>query len=267
MPRVSPACRSCFLVLATVLLGALPAAADTALTRILERGSLVLGTSGNMPSMSQVDAAGKLTGFDIDLARIMADMMGVRLEPRVMPFAELLPALESGQVDVVISNLTITPRRNLSVAFVGPYMKSGKCIVSKSASLAEAEQSPDINVPDVRLAVMRGSTSEAFARELLPQATVVPVDDYAQAVQMVIHDEINGLLTDYPICLAALKDNPGAGLVSRFSLLTYEPIGIALPAGDAQFVNWTENYLDRMDGTGGLDELGARWFGKVKLAP
>ena len=74
------------------------------------------------------------------------------------------------------------------------------------------------------------------------------------------------MLTDYPICLATLKSHPDAGFVSVFSLLTYEPIGIALPAGDAQFINWTENFLDRMDKTNGLKEFGHRWFGEFKLA-
>ena len=60
----------------------------------------------------------------------------------------------------------------------------------------------------------------------------------------------------------ALKANPDAGFVSVFSLLTYEPIGIALPAEDTQFINWTENFLQRMKGTKGLDELARHWFGK-----
>ncbi len=47
-----------------------------------------------------------------------------------------------------------------------------------------------------------------------------------------------------------------------FSLLTYEPIGIALPANDPLFVNWTENFLARMEGTGILDEIGKHWFGQ-----
>lgn len=86
------------------------ARADSALTRILERGQLVLGTSGNMPTMSQVDAKGRVTGFDIDMARLMADSMGVKLELRVMPFGALLTALESGEVVVIISNLTINEK-------------------------------------------------------------------------------------------------------------------------------------------------------------
>lgn len=252
-------------LLICVGVSAVQAASDTALTRIQERGQLVLGTSGNMPSMSQVDSEGKVTGFDVDMARLMAESIGVELEIQIMPFPELLPALQSGTVDLVISNMTITPKRNLRVAFVGPYMTSGKCIVTKDETLANAQKSTNLNVPQTRLAVLGGSTSEDFARELFSEATLITVDDYDDAAELVISDQAAGLLTDYPICLATLKNHPDAGFRSLFSLLTYEPIGIALPANDAQFINWTENFLNRLDGTDTLEGMARHWFGTVKL--
>ena len=237
------------------------AAPATRLDRIVERGQLVLGTSGNMPPMTMSGEGGRLSGFDIDMGRLMASMLGVRLEVRRIPFGELLPALERGDVDVVISNMTITPRRNLRVAFVGPYLESGKCMLTRDEALAKAE-GKDINVPATRIAVMEGSTSQRFAHILLPQATLVPVSGPLEGVEKVKSGAAGGLLTDYPICLFLLKSNPDAGFVSVLSLLTYEPIGIALPRGDTQYINWTRNFLDRLRGTGILKELGVRWFGR-----
>lgn len=252
------------LLLCVVTSQALAGTDDSALARIQERGQLILGTSGNMPTMSQVDASGRLAGFDIDIARLMADVMGVKLVPKVMPFGELIPALEAGEVDVVISNMTITPQRNLRVAFVGPYMTSGKCIVTRNEALAKAKESPDLNTPKTRIAALDGSTSEKFAKELFPQATVVTVDDYSAAADLVKAGKVTGMLSDYPICVATLKSNPNAGFVSLFSLLTYEPIGIALPAGDAQFINWTQNFLTRLDGTDTLKGLSKQWLGEIR---
>ena len=170
-----------------------------------------------------------------------------------------------GKVDVVISNLTITPQRNLRVAFVGPYLKSGKCIVTRDEALAKADGKTDLNTSGTRLVVLDGSTSADFARELLPEATLIKVNDYERGAELVKNDEAGGLLTDFPICTAVLKANPDAGFVSVFSLLTYEPIGIALPAEDPLFINWTQNFLDRMEGTNGLQQLGKRWFGQARL--
>ena len=53
-----------------------------------------------------------------------------------------------------------------------------------------------------------------------------------------------------------------AGFVTLFSLLSYEPIGIALPTNDPLMVNWSEHFLQRMEALGVMDEISARWFGE-----
>jgi ABC-type amino acid transport substrate-binding protein len=231
------------------------------LSSVQQRGELILGTSGTMAPMTMTDSSGKPTGFDVDLARLMADVMEVKLTVKTIPFPELIPALQKGEVDLVISNMTITPKRNMQVAFVGPYLKSGKCIITKDENIARATQSDNINRPETRMVALKGSTSEDFIKTLLPYATLNTVDDVDSGVQMVIDGKAGGMLTDYPICLSALMSHPDDGFVSLFSLLTYEPIGIALPANDPQFINWTENFLLRLNGTNTLQALGRRWLG------
>ena len=238
------------------------ATAGQALSRIQERGELVLGTSGNMPPMSQKLDNGQVVGFDVDLARLMASGMDVKLTIKTMPFSELLPALQNGDVDVVISNVTMNPERNMNVAFVGPYMTSGKCVITKEERLAKATEAENLNVPETRLAALQGSTSAEFLKVLLPNATLTLVEDYDGGVQMINDGKVGGILTDYPICLAMLKKYPDAGFVSLFSLLSYEPIGIAIPGSDPLYINWTENFLKRVEGTGLLKELAVRWFGR-----
>lgn len=232
------------------------------LSRIEQRGELVLGTSANMPPMTYKQPSGKVIGLDVDIARVMASALDVKLTIKTMAFDKLVPALKNGDVDVVISNMTITPERNKSVAFVGPYMSSGKCIITKQEGLAKAEQSEDLNTSKTRIVVLKGSTSELFIKTLLPEATVTTTDDLQSGVKMVKEDKVGGMMTDFPVCLSTLKNYPDAGFVSLFSLLNYEPIGIAVPGNDPLFINWTENFLERLDGTGTLDEIGATWFGE-----
>jgi polar amino acid transport system substrate-binding protein len=231
------------------------------LSKIRQRGALILGTSGNMPPMTQVDKDGKVTGFDIDMARLMAAGMGVKLEIKTMPFDQLLPALEHGEVDVVISNLTMTPERNMHVAFAGPYLSSGKCIITRREDLARAEKAGNLNVPGTRLAALAGSTSADFVKTLLPRASLTLVDSNDAGVKLITEDKVGGMMADYPVCLSILQRYPDDGFISLFSLLNYEPIGIALPANDTLFINWTENFLKRLEGVGQFDELSDRWFG------
>ena len=259
----------CTLLILTVSLVTSPVvqAAASTLASIQKSGQLVLGTSANMPPMTGKNEEGKVVGFDIHLARFMADGMGVELKIKTMPFNKLLSALEKGEVDVVISNMTMNPKRNMRVAFVGPYMTSGKCVLTKKEGLAKAEAAENLNSPDVRMAALKGSTSADFVKALLPDATMTLVDDYDEAVRLINEDKIGGLMTDYPICLSLTQSNPDAGFVSALSLLSYEPIGIALPAGDSLYINWTENFLGRLAGMKAMQQLQDRWFGKGMSAP
>lgn len=228
---------------------------------ILQKKELVVGTSGSQPPFCMTTKDGKLIGFDIDLATVMAASMGVRLRFETMPFADLLPALEAGKVDMVLSGLTITPKRNLSVAFVGPYFISGKSVLTKLDTIAAIEDGSEINIPGMTLTALAGSTSQAFIEAVMPEATFVPAKDYDEAVDMVLKDTVKALIADYPICIISVFRHPESGLISLIRPLSFEPLGIALPKGDPLMVNWVENFLNTYQGTGKLDALKEKWFG------
>jgi len=243
-------------------------AADNApvISRIQKSGKLVVGTSGNMPLMSEKLITGDLAGFDIDMATAMAETMGVELEFKTMPFDQLIPALEQGKVDVVLSNMTMTIERNMRVAFAGPYFVSGKCLITKEQDIAQADEADDLKETDAHIAVVKDTTSEDFVKELLPQTKLVPVDNADKGTRLVAKGEVNAFLTDFPICLSVIKRYPDSGFQSVISLLTYEPIGIALPANDPLFINLARNFIDRADNVGLIQGLGIKWFGQAQLA-
>jgi polar amino acid transport system substrate-binding protein len=182
-----------------------------------------------------------------------------------MPFDQLIPALEQGKVDLVLSNMTMTVDRNMRVAFAGPYFVSGKCLVTREQEIAQADDPEDLKEADVKIAVVKGTTSENFVTELLPQAKRIPVVNIDKGTDMVAKGEVNAFLTDFPICLSVVKRYPDSGFQSVISLLTYEPIGIALPANDPLLINLAENFIDRAENVGLTQGLGLKWFGQAKL--
>jgi polar amino acid transport system substrate-binding protein len=240
-----------------------PTSASPVIDRILQRQALVVGMAGNMPPLNMTTKDGELIGFEVDLARAMAQAMGVSAKFEVIPFAELLPALESGKIDLILSNMTITPGRNLKVAFVGPYFTSGKAFLTKIKTIAMAKKPGDVDAQKARLVALKASTSAAFVEKAFPDATLVVADDYDAAVKMVLEDKVDAMVADYPICVVSVFRYPDQGLLSVVTKLTYEPIGVGAPAGDPLLVNWLENFMEIADRTGLLEGLKEKWFQKA----
>ena len=236
------------------------ASASPVIDRVQQSGMLTVGMTGNMPPLNMTTKEGELIGYEVDLARAMAKAMGVKAKLQVMSFAELLPALEAGKIDMIVSNMTITPGRNLKVAFVGPYFTSGKAFMTKIKTIALADEADDIDEKNTKLVALEGSTSQAFVETVLPEAQLVKAKNYNEAVKMVLEDKVHAMVADYPIAVVSVFRFPDQGLLSVVTTLTYEPIGVAVPAGDPLIVNWVENFLGIAESTGLMDELKRKWF-------
>ncbi len=233
---------------------------NTRIDEILERGELRVGLSGGQPPLNMKNQRGEVIGLEADIVQALADAMGVGVRFVVTPFADLLSTLERGDVDIVISGMTITPERNARVAFAGPYLISGKSLLTRSEALSSAESLEVLDDASRKYAALAGSTSESFVRDQLPKAFLRTTSDYDEAVQLVMNDEVDAMIADFPICALSVLRHPDAGLMRHRNPFTIEPLGIALPADDPLLVNLVENYLRTLDDTGILTGLKAKWF-------
>ncbi|MCL4683123.1 transporter substrate-binding domain-containing protein [Myxococcota bacterium] len=230
------------------------------LSRIVSSGTLRVGMSGTQPPLNFEAKDGTMQGLEVDLVRSLAGLMGVELEIVRRPFAELLEALASGQVDLVASGMTATPERSQQTAFVGPYYLSGKSILTRSASLAGVDDAGDLDQSGLRFAALKGSTSEQFVRRVLPKSRLVTTPDYAAAVKLLLADEVSALVADREVVALTAFLHPKEGFVSLRTPLTIEPIGIAVPVGDAPLIHYLHNALNALEAGGILSTLRARWL-------
>jgi ABC-type amino acid transport substrate-binding protein len=248
------------LALAIVAPGSFAATDSPVLDRVVDFKVLKVGMSGNQPPMNVNSRSGQLIGYEVDLARALAGAMGARLEIVTMPFGKLLKALDEDKVDMVMSGMGITAERTRTHTFVGPYMMSGKSILTKSALLSRIASADEFNRADLKLAALEGSTSQTFVESVASEATLVTVEDYDAAVDMVLADEVDALVADMPQCVLSVLRYPNAGLTTLKSPLSIEPFGIALSKKDPQFANLVDNYLDTYGKMGVLAKLRKKWF-------
>lgn len=94
--------------------------AQNRLNEITQRGVLKVGMSGEQPPFNMEAKDGSLMGYEVDLAKLLATAMNLELELVRIPFKDLIPSLQEGKVDLVMSGMTITMERNMKVAFIGP---------------------------------------------------------------------------------------------------------------------------------------------------
>jgi polar amino acid transport system substrate-binding protein len=247
------------LVSALTLILATAAPAGEVMDRILKKGELVVGITGDQPPLNAKTKSGKIIGFDADLAELIAANLGVKIKFAPMPFAQLLPAMEKGKVDMIISGMTMIPQRNLKVAFVGPYFVSGKGVLTKAQHIAALQGADGLNKPDFKVAALKGSTSQIFVERTAPRAKLVTTANYDEAIDMLLQDKIDAMVADYPFCGFSAFRYRDKGLMAGQSKFTFEPLGIAVPE-DTLLLNWVQNYMILLEGSGALKAIGERWF-------
>ena len=230
------------------------------LNRIVDRGVLRVGTAADMPPLTMLNRSGEAMGLDADLAAEMARAMGVTLHLVVKPRPELLPALAAGEMDIVISGLTITPRLNLRAALVGPYALTGQTLLSRFDAAVASENIDRLDAPAFAFAAREGSPAARIVEKRLPHARLITVPNNDEALAMVLNGTVDAMVADTHVCVMALLRHPDAGLVLQRTPLSAAPLGIALPAGDAQMINWTANFLDTLRESNTLTDLKQKWF-------
>jgi polar amino acid transport system substrate-binding protein len=230
------------------------------LRSILASNQLRVGLTGDQPPLNMRNQAGEIIGLDVDLMEALAQSMGLEAVFVAMPFAELLTALERGDVDVIASSMTITPERNARVAFAGPYYISGKSVLTKSRDIADTMDLDRLGSSNRSFAALEGSTSERFVRDSMPQARLVTTQSTESAIAMVINDEVDAMVGDVQVCTFSAWSHPEVELHTSISPFTIEPLGIALPADSPLLINLVQNYLKALETTGMLSRFKAKWL-------
>jgi polar amino acid transport system substrate-binding protein len=253
----------CLLAIGMFIGACLPAAAaeSPVLRRIVETGTIRIGVSGAQAPLNARTRSGELIGLEIDLAKFLGESLGVEVEFVLRPFPELLNALKNSEVDIVMSGMSITAERSLEAVFVGPYMMSGKSILTTSRSLASITSAADLNRSNLRVAALRNSTSAKFVEKRLPDAKLVTVENYDAAIEQLLKGDIDAMVADLPACIFAALRHPDE-LLTLPAPLTVEPIGIAVPASELPLQMLLDSYLSAFADSGLLEMLRVEWLEK-----
>jgi polar amino acid transport system substrate-binding protein len=232
---------------------------QSTIEQVQKRGVLRVGMSTFVP-WAMKDKQGNLIGFEIDVARRLAQDMGVKAEFVPTKWSGIVPALLTGKFDIIIGGMGITSERNLKVNFSMPYDYTGMSIVA-SKKLAKGFKSlEDFDRPDVTIAARIGTTAAAAAKKLMPKAKLKLFDDESQAVQELLNGRVHALIASAPLPAFQVLENPDKLFLPLKENFTKEPIGFAVVKGDVDTLNFLNSWIIIMDAGGWLKERKHYWF-------
>ncbi len=234
-------------------------AQDKVIDDILRRGALNVGLATFVP-WSMRDKEGNLIGFEIDVATRLAEDLGVEVNLVPTAWDGIIPALLAGKFDVIISGMTVTTERNLTVNFTEAYAHSGMRLVASKESAAEFKSLEDYNSPDVTFAVRRGSTPATFVRKNLPKATVLLLDEDGQSFLEVINDRATATFAYDPTPATWVGRYPDDLFVPIDTLYNQGSEAFALRKGDPDTLNVFNNWIRLRWQDGWLQERNDYWF-------
>ena len=170
---------------------------ESTLEQILQRGVMRVGMDTFVP-WAMKDKTGNFVGFEIDVAKQLAEDIGVKVEFVPTKWAGIIPALLTGKFDVIIGGMGITPSRNLKVNFTIPYDYSGMSMAANKELAAGFKSIEDFNRPDVILTARLGATPVDAAKKFMPKAQLRLFDDEAQIYQEVINGKAHAVVASAP---------------------------------------------------------------------
>jgi|TARA_B110000093_G_scaffold182334_1_gene228662 polar amino acid transport system substrate-binding protein len=231
---------------------------ESVIETIKKRGVIKIGLSLFVP-WSMRDLNGDLIGYELDVGRKLAKDMGVEVEFIPTSWDGIIPALVSGTFDVIISGMTVTPQRNLTVNFTQPYAFSGLTILANTA-MTGGYSLDDYNSEDVTFAARRGATPAVYIANKFPKATLLLFDEDGAATQEVLNGNAHATMATEPGPSNDARRNPETLNVPFDVAFDAGGEGFALRKSDPDGLAYFNSWIARHHHTGWLKTTHDYWF-------
>ena len=252
----------CMLLLAGCQKKEEPASSEAnKLEEIMDQGVLKVGTTGDYQPMSYLDPdTGEYVGFENELTKDLAGEMGVEIQYVETSWPTLMEDTLAGKFDLAICGITVNDARKEKALMSNGYIVNGKTILCRAEDADKYTSLEAINRPEVRVMVNPGGLNEQFARENLPDVTLIIHDVNQEIPGLVASGEADIMITEI------MEAGYYVGQDSRLAApLVQEPfthgeIGVLMPKGSEDLLNYVNEFLRKEKESGRIDELADEYF-------
>ncbi len=234
------------------------AAGDSLLARINQKGTITVGTEGTYAPFTYHDASGKLTGYDVEVTRAIADKLGVHVEFKETQWDAMLAGLKGDRFDLVANQVGLTtPERQATFDKSEPYSWSGAML------LARSDESRLHQVEDVKNLRAAQTLSSNYGELAVKYgAKIVPIDGMAQGLLLIQQNRADVTFNDSLALLDYLKKNPNSGLKPFWESEDKVGAGLIANKGNQEALEKINAAIEQLRQDGTLKRLGEQFFGR-----
>ncbi len=223
------------------------------------RPALHVGVAPTYPPLI-FEEEGELVGIEVDLARLVADEIGQRLVFHRYPFDELFDALDRGEVDVLMSGLSISPERSKRVRFTEPYMEAGLLALIRTKDAGRLGRPRWIRRAGTRVGYERGTTGEDYVAGQLTRARSFGFDTVADGLRCLRAGRIDYFVHDAPTIWRLAGDPAYRDLIGLYRPLTQEHLAWAVRPDDTERRELLDTVLARLRREGLIEPIVNHWI-------
>jgi len=237
---------------------------DQSLAGVQEAGVLVIGTEGTYrPFSYHADGSGDLTGYDVEVARAVAEQLGVDIRFEETQWDAIFAGLEAGRFDVIANQVSITTEREQAYTFSEPYTYSPGVIVV-------ADDTADItSFEDLAgKTTAQSLTSNWYALAEASGANIEAIEGWAQAATLVEQGRVDATINDKLTFLDYQQQTGSTGLVIAAETVDVSRSAFALASGSDALARAVNDALAELSANGTLAKISVEFFGEdVSVAP
>src|SRR5690606_21190999 len=225
---------------------------------IKAKGELLCGTLGTSQPFSFQDDSRQLVGYDVDICKLVADKLGVKVQYKMLSVAARVAELNEGRVDILAANLGYSPERAQQIGFSHAYYVSPqKLLVRKDSGLTTIEA-----LNGRRIAATKGSSSEREIKRILDKSRVLGFADSSAAYLALQQKKVDAQFASELVLARLVLQSPPTAPVSVIEEPVFsEAWGLGVRQSETRFLQAVNQALDEAEASGAAAQLFDKWFG------
>ena len=261
------AARRHLLALATLafgaaLLGSPTSSSARTLDEIIASKKIVFGVNPTLPPLGIFNDKNEIDGFDVDVARKIGELLGVKTEIVQVGSPDRIPFVSSGKIDAVLGAMTITPERQKVIDFTVPLHTEVLGVLTTKGK--PYKDWMELNDPAVKLVEVRGSTPVKLVQEKLPKAQLLLLDNYPDAVRAIAQGRADAMIDVMDFMTEHTAKHKVDWRIVEAPIDVYF-CAIGVQKGNDALKEKLSGAIKELHRTGYVDERWKKWFGGPML--